>query len=102
MLFETLENFIVGLSGMVRTNMVRKLYVESQPLGWSRKAKLHDGQNIDWTVDNTGSSQQGGVYGDLRLYWCSFGKCILVGIPELVLGRYFDSGKVSRIGDSKA
>ncbi len=98
MRFAALESFIGALSGMVRTNMVRQLYVELQPLWEREKAKIHDGQNLDWMVGNTGRSEQCGVYTNRRLYWCSFRKFILVGVSELVLRRYSDSGEVSKIG----
>ncbi len=68
MLFAELESFIGGLSGMVRTNMVRQLYVEPQPLRERGKAKIHDDQNFDWVVSNTGRSQQGGVCTNRRLF----------------------------------
>ncbi len=52
--FAALESLAGGLSGMLRTNTVRRLYVEPQSLRKRRKAKNHDGENFDWMVGNTG------------------------------------------------
>ena len=52
--FAALVSFDGGILGMGRTNTVRRLCVEPQPLRKSGKAKNHDGQNFDWMVGNTG------------------------------------------------